>query len=198
MYLIQLLCKESSWCDSVHNVVLALLLKEKLIKAKPSLVGARRHCNMDLPMDAGTGGWLGLDTHPCLTLRLVQVGDGSKSFCEATGLLGRIFLGFHIVPPVLQLCQISGGKVPPMMAVFPLVCSFFESSVNAFGHTAGHGSVAGNSKPTGELCSVCDRGALLSPTIAPSFKESIHSGLTPSCASQQCHHSGCHEDRSWP
>lgn len=31
-YVIQLLCKESNWCDAVHNAVLALLLKEKLSK----------------------------------------------------------------------------------------------------------------------------------------------------------------------
>ena len=87
VYVIQLLCRENNWCDTVHSAALALLLKEKLSKAKPPLAGARRYCSVDLPVNAGTGGWPGLEAHLCLTLRLLRVGDGNRSSWKATGLL---------------------------------------------------------------------------------------------------------------
>lgn len=68
VYVIQLLCRESNWCDTVHSAVLALLLKEKLCKAKSPLAGGKHYHSIDLPVDAGIGGWPGLETHPCLAL----------------------------------------------------------------------------------------------------------------------------------
>lgn len=68
VYVIQLLCRESNWCDTVHSAVLALLLKEKLCKAKSPLAGGKHYHSIDLPVDAGMGGWPGLETHPCLAL----------------------------------------------------------------------------------------------------------------------------------
>lgn len=37
--------------------------------------------------------------------------------------------------------------------------------MSAFGHAAGHVPVAGNSKPTGGLCSPCDRGHCSLPPL---------------------------------
>lgn len=47
--------------------------------AKPPSEGTRCYCSMDLPVGAGTGGWPGLETHLCLSLRLVRGGDGNGS-----------------------------------------------------------------------------------------------------------------------
>jgi len=61
-YVIHLLRRETSWCDAVHNAMLAFLLKERLSKAKPPLTGARCYHSMDLPLSAVMGGWLGFKT----------------------------------------------------------------------------------------------------------------------------------------
>lgn len=53
---IQLLCRESDWCDTVHNAALALLLTDKLSEAKPPLAGARHCHSTDLPVSAGMEG----------------------------------------------------------------------------------------------------------------------------------------------
>lgn len=87
-----------------------------LSKAQPPSARARHYCALGLPVSAGMGGWLDLKALPCLTLRLV-----SRKWKHHLGNLlfywemGRISPGFHIVPPVLQLCQFSTGFVQEMI-----------------------------------------------------------------------------------
>lgn len=46
----------------------------------------------------------------------------------------------------------------PLLATFPMVSCALKVCVSTFGNAAGRGAAAENSKPTGELCSVRDRG----------------------------------------
>lgn len=158
VYVIHLLCRESNWCDTVHSAGLALLLKEKLREAKPPLAGAKHYRSVDLPVDAGMGGWPGLETHPCLAL---SVGDGNRSSWKATGLLrdGQDLSRVSYSPPSIAAWPVLQWEGPTNDASLGISSwsLFLKVCVMHLG-TLQDVFLLQETQSHWKLCSPCDRG----------------------------------------